>query len=42
MPADSVANYFPSDKVKVRGNGYLLRTGKLKLHEVVQQLFPAK
>lgn len=41
LPEDSIRNTFSLEKVNVRGNGYVLKTGNLNNREIMLQLFPA-
>lgn len=42
MPADSVQRKFKSEKVEVRGGGFILETGNASNKEIMQRLFPAE
>lgn len=42
LSEDYTSSVFPSEKVNVRGNGYMLRTGSLSNKEIIQKLFPAE
>jgi hypothetical protein len=42
LPEDSIQKSFSFEKVNVRGNGYILKTGNLSNKEIMQRLFPAE
>ena len=42
LPEDSIQKSFSFEKVNVRGNGYMLKTGNLSNKEIMQRLFPAE
>jgi len=42
LSEDSIRNKFSFEKVNVRGNGYVLKTGNLNNKEIMQRLFPAE
>jgi hypothetical protein len=42
LSEDYISSVFPLEKVNLRGNGYMLRTGSLSNKEIIQKLFPAE